>query len=388
MPSLPLVGIRVISLAEQYPGPFATMLLSDLGADVVSIERPDGGDPTRRFGPFHASMARGKRSVALDLKSDRGRGAARTLIDGSDAVIEGFRPGTIERLGLGYEAVRQTNPRLVYVSISGFGQSGPYRDRTGHDLTYQAEAGMLHEHMPPAPPPAPPSLALGDLAAGLMAAQAVLVGIVARQRTGCGTYVDVSMLDCLVSLLSTHLGPVLNQAGPPGFPYEPAYGVFVTSDGQHVAIGIAHEDHFWRAFCDATGLVVYRDLSATARRHAHAHLDPITRRVIGTRTASEWEDILTRADVPFGRVRSLDDVALSPQVKAREMLTAVPGADDIYVRQPLRFAPDEAPGPRRGVPALGEHTAEVLAEAGVSPEDIAALVSAARVSAAASAQTP
>jgi crotonobetainyl-CoA:carnitine CoA-transferase CaiB-like acyl-CoA transferase len=373
MPSLPLDGIKIVSLAEQYPGPFATMLLSDLGADVVAVERPDGGDPTRAFGPFYASMARGKRSVALDLKTNRGRNAARTLLDRSDALIEGFRPGTLQRLGLGYYTLRESNPGLVYVSISGFGQSGPYRDRTGHDLTYQAEAGMLYEHLPPAPPPAPPSLALGDLAAGLMAAQAVLVGIVARQRTGVGTYVDVSMMDCLVSLLSAHIGPVVNQAGEAGFPYEPGYGVFATSDGEHIAIGVAHEDRFWQALCDVTGLLSFRDLSAPARRQAGAPIDQALRAVIRTRTADEWEEALTDADVPFGRLRALEDVAESPQVKAREMLTTVPGFDEVYVRQPLRFADGAAPGPRRGVPALGEHTAEVLAEAGVSSEDIAAL---------------
>jgi crotonobetainyl-CoA:carnitine CoA-transferase CaiB-like acyl-CoA transferase len=389
VPSLPLDGIRIVSLAEQYPGPFATMLLSDLGADVVAIERPDGGDPTRAFGPFYASMARGKRSVALDLKTDRGRDAARTLLDRSDALIEGFRPGTLQRLGLGYDTLRESNPGLVYVSVSGFGQTGPYRDRTGHDLTYQAEAGMLYEHVPPAAVPAPPSLALGDLAAALMAAQAVLVGIVARHRSGLGTYVDVSMMDCLVSLLTTHLGPVVNRAEGPGFPYEPGYGVFATSDHEHIAIGVAHEDRFWRALCDVTGLVSYRDLSASGRRRACAPIDQALRGVIKARTADEWEDALTGADVPYGRLRTLADVAESPQVKARELLATVPGLDEVYVRQPLRFAGGEAPGPRRGVPGLGEHTAEVLTEAGVDPDDIAALTSlATRAAATATAAKP
>ena len=187
---LPLAGVRVISLAQQYPGPFATMVLADLGADVVLVERPGTGDPARAFPGFFHALARGKRSVALDLKCDAGRAAMRQLIAGAGVLLEGFRPGTMTRLGLGPEVLLHDQPGLVYVSISGFGQTGPHRARPGHDLTYQAEAGMLYEHLPPSPPPRAPALALGDLSAGMFAVQAVLLGLVGQSRTGRGGYYD------------------------------------------------------------------------------------------------------------------------------------------------------------------------------------------------------
>jgi crotonobetainyl-CoA:carnitine CoA-transferase CaiB-like acyl-CoA transferase len=363
--ALPLTGIRILSLAHQYPGPYATMLLSDLGADVVLVERPDGGDPARAFAGFHAALARGKRSIAVDLKHPDGLSAFRRLCEGSDVLLEGFRPGVMDRLGLGPAQLRSD---LVYVSISGFGQTGPFRDRPGHDLTYQAEAGMLYEHLPPAPAPPPPSLALGDLVAALLATQSVLLGLFQRERKGGGSHLDVSMMDGLVSLLAAHIGPVVNGTGPAGFPYEPGYGVFATSDGQYVALGVAHEDHFWRSLCDVTDMAADRDLSSPQRFRDHRRLTDQLAAALKTRTRRDWVKILTAADVPFGEVRDLRDAAASPQVVARRMLT-----EDGHVRQPLTID-GTGPGPRAGVPRLGEHTAEVLAEAGFSPASIDAMI--------------
>lgn len=368
----PLDGVRILSVAEQYPGPYATALLADLGADVVVVERPAGGDPTRAFPAFHASLARNKRSVALDLKSDAGRDAFVRLAGRADAVVEGFRPGTMARLGLDRAALGAVHPGLVYVSISGFGQTGPNRDRTGHDLTYQAEAGMLGEHLPPAPPPEPPSLALGDLAAGLFAVQAVLVGLVARQRTGTGTGVDVSMVDGLVSLLGAHVGPVVNGTGPAGFPYEPGYGVFVTADGVHLAVGVAHEDRFWRALCAVTGLDDEAGLRSPERFADHGRLRGRLAAAIAARPVDEWERALAAADVPYGRVRGLDEVADTAQVRDRGLLVDL-GAAGRHVRQPLVFD-GQGPGPTAGPPALGAHTVEVLAEAGLDRAEIDALL--------------
>lgn len=371
---LPLAGVRVISLAQQYPGPFATMVLADLGADVVLVERPGTGDPARAFPGFFGALARGKRSVALDLKCDAGRAAMRRLIAGAGVLLEGFRPGTMTRLGLGPEVLLHDQPGLVYVSISGFGQTGPHRARPGHDLTYQAEAGMLYEHLPPSPPPRAPALALGDLSAGMFAVQAVLLGLVGQSRTGRGGYYDISMADCLTTLLAAHAGPVLNASGPPGFPYEPGYGVFVTSDGEYLALGIAHEDPFWRALCDVTGLEADRDLDASARRAEHERLAGLLSAAIARRSAAEWEKILSAADVPYGRVRSLADLPGTAQSKARGLFTSPDGPTGaVNVRQPL-VIDGTAPGPARGAPALGEHTVQVLHEAGLAADAIAGLV--------------
>ena len=374
--TLPLEGVQIISLAHQYPGPFATMMLSDLGADVVVVEGPDRGDPTRAFPPFHSALARGSRSIALDLKSDGGREALRLLLRDADALLEGFRPGAMARLGLDATAVRRDYPQLVYVSISGFGQTGPNRHRSGHDLTYQAEAGMLYEHLPPAPPPPAPSLALGDLSAGMFAAQAVLVGLYQRSGTGRGCTIDVSMVDCLSTLLTCHTGPVVNGTGSPGFPYEPGYGVFVTSDDAHLALAVAHENHFWRALCDLTGLITERNLDSAGRFLNHARLRSELQTTIATRPLAEWQRLLTDADVPFGRLRSLEELPDTPQSTARGTFAGPldsPSGPTVHVRQPL-VLDGRAPRPRRGTPALGEHTVEVLARAGMDEDTISALL--------------
>lgn len=371
--SLLLDGVRVLSLAHQYPGPYATMLMSDLGADVVLVERPDGGDQARAFPGFHNSLARGKRSIALDLKSEQGRELLLTLVKQTDVVVEGFRPGTMDRLGIGQRVLTEVRPELVYVSVSGYGQTGPYAARPGHDLTYQAEAGMLYEHAASAQPPEAPALELGDLIAGLLTVQAVLGGLLRREREHRGAVLDVSMFDGLVSLLTTHLGPVVNDEGPPGFPYEPGYGVFQARDGALLALGVAHEDHFWRELCVVTGLDADRDLTAAERFGDHERLRCALQTALSRRTGAEWEKLFDAHDVPYGRVRSLEEAAQSPHTRARGLLHEVLGSGESrqYVRQPLGID-GAGPGPRGGVPKLGEHTVEVLSDAGVSGALIAA----------------
>lgn len=361
--TLPLEGVRVLSLAHQYPGPYATMLLADLGADVVLLENPAGGDPARSAAPgFHSALGRGKRSVALDLKRPEARPAVEALLGRADALLDGFRPGTLERIGLGQAELAQRHPHLVYAAISGYGQDGPYAGRPGHDVTYQAEAGMLADALSAADIPPPPPLAVGDLLAGLLATQAVLLGLLRRDRAGCGSMMDVSMVDGLVSLLAAHIGPVVNGTGPAGFPYEPGYGLFRTADEQLIALGVAHEDHFWRALCDATGMVADRDLASPQRFAAHERLRGELTEALRARTAAECERVFTAADVPFGLVRSLTGTATSPQLVAREMLQPV--GEHHYVRQPL-VVDGARPGPRGEPPELGEHTAEVLTEVGL-----------------------
>jgi crotonobetainyl-CoA:carnitine CoA-transferase CaiB-like acyl-CoA transferase len=358
----PLAGIRVISLAEQYPGPFATMLLADLGADVILVERPNGGDPTRAYPGFFDSMARGKRSITLDLKTDDGRAQLWELVGTADVLLEGYRPGTMAKLGFGPETVLGRFAHLLYVSISGYGQTGPNRSRAGHDLTYQAEAGMLYEHLPPAPPSPPPTLALGDLAAAMFAVQGVLTGLLRRGDTGVGGLVDVAMVDCLTTMLAAHAGPVLNRTGPAGFPYEPGYAVFVTADAEYLALGVAHEDHFWRALCDVTGLDDERGLTAPARLADHRRLHGLLSAAVLGQPAAHWERVLGAADVPYGRVRRLEELPDTPQNLAREMFTAADGLTGaVHVRQPVVFD-GAAPGPDRAVPKLGEQTSEILRE--------------------------
>jgi crotonobetainyl-CoA:carnitine CoA-transferase CaiB-like acyl-CoA transferase len=371
----PLAGVRLLSLAEQYPGPYATTLLADLGVDVINVERPAGGDPTRAFPGFWESLARGKRSVALDLKTAGGRAAFATMVTGADAVLEGYRPGAAARLGVDYETLRQVNDRLVYVSVSGFGQDGPYRDRPGHDLCYQALAGTLYGQLAGDEPPRPSTVELGDLTAGLLTVQAVLLGLVRRDRDGHGSYLDVSVFDGLVSLLTAHLGPVLNGTGTPGFPHEPGYAVYRTSEGALLALGVAHEDQFWRRLCALAGLDSEQDLSSAQRLADRTRLSGLLAARIATRTFAQWERLLTEADVPHSAVHDLAGVAADPHTASRGLLMQAgpPGAERRFVRQPL-VVDGVGWGPQSGAPALGQHTTDVLSEAGLDDQAIAALL--------------
>lgn len=359
---LPLAGIRVISLAEQYPGPYATLLMADLGAEVILVERPGIGDPARQFPAFHAALNRGKQSVALDLKSDDGKANLRRLIASADVLMEGYRPGTMARLGFGYEAMAQFNPRLVYVSISGFGQDGPYRDRPAHDISYQALAGFLYRHAEQGSAEDPGGIAVGDLSSGMFATVGTLAALLERAQTGQGKYVDVSMTDGLVSWMSVMLGPVMNGAPLADIGAEPAYGVFKCGDGKLLTLSIAHEDWFWRPLCELLDMADAANLNRAGRV---AQGDALRRRVgaaLATRTRAEWAERLVAAGIPWGPVNTLDEVAADPHFRARGLFREVVGNDGArhyHVAQPLIFS-GEHPGPRSGVPGLGEHTTQVL----------------------------
>jgi crotonobetainyl-CoA:carnitine CoA-transferase CaiB-like acyl-CoA transferase len=374
-----LDGVRVLSLAEQYPGPYATLVLADLGADVIIVERPAGGDPTRGFGPFFEAVNRGKRSVALDLKQPGGRDALLQLARDAAVVIEGFRPGTLDRLGVGYEDIRAVNDSVVFVSISGFGQDGPYRDRAAHDASYQATAGMLWERGAAGEAGPSPSVQVGDLSGAMFALSGTLAALFERERSGRGAYVDVSITDGLVSWMTTALVPVVNRLGPPGFPQEPGYALYRTSDGTLISLGIAHEDWFWRPFCAVAGMDDVAELPSAERLARYDELVQRIEAAMATRTRDDWVAAFDAAGVPFGPVHSLEEVARDPHVQARGLLVEVPadGATParLHVRQPIRFRGFET-GPTRHAPRLGEHTREVLEQAGLSLAEVDELVAA------------
>ena len=362
VPGGPLSGIVVLSLAEQYPGPYATLLMADLGADVILVERPSGGDPARQFPGFYEALNRNKRSVVVDLKSEQGRADLLRLVEAADVLLEGYRPGTMDRLGIGINRLHEVNPRLVIASISGFGQDGPYRDRPAHDLSYQATAGMLHELLPEQRTGPVSQLAIGDLSSGMFAMIGVLAALLQRDRTGKGSHVDVSMTDGLVSWMSTQLVPRLNGQPLAGLEHEPGYGVFRTADGL-ITLSVAHEDWFWKPLCAVLGMDDFATYTATERvANEHALRDRITD-VLATKPRDEWVAILDEAGVPVGPVHSLDEVADDPHVRARGLVVEVPasghGGGRRHVCQPLRFD-GVAYGPTRHVPRLGEHTEEVL----------------------------
>lgn len=362
----PLEGYLVVSLAEQYPGPFATLILGDLGADVVQVERPSGGDPSRIFPGHYAALNRGKRSVALDLKTSEGLEACRALIARADALVEGFRPGVLSRLGLSPSELIRDHPGLVVVSVSGFGQDGPYRDRPAHDLSFQAVAGLLDADAPVMPP-----VALADVAAGLFAAIATLTGLAGRAASGHGGHYDVGMFDALVSFVVTRLVPTANGMPADTLGQDPGYGLFATADGRWISLSIAFEDHFWRALCAELRLEALADVPGPDRVARRDEIRAALSRRIAAEPLTHWERVLPSAGIAYGAVQDLAGLVADPHLQSRDLLQAV--GDRRYLRQPL-VIDGTAPGPRTAVPGLGEHTEEVLREAGVPDATVAAIL--------------
>ncbi|GAA4204135.1 CaiB/BaiF CoA transferase family protein [Microbispora amethystogenes] len=362
----PLAGTRVVTFAAIYQGPYATTLLADLGADVITVERPGTGDTARAQGGMFEALNRGKRSIVLDLKNPADQETARRLAGTADVLVEAFRPGAMERFGLGYPRLSAANPGLVHVSLSGFGQDGPYRDRAGHDLMYQAAAGLLGglPDRPGAVHP-PPELEAGAIVGALYAALGALAGLLGRAVTGRGTHVDLSTHEALLSVMSLRLDPVLNGPGgdaaaAPG--REPGYGLYRCADGRLIALGIGFEDHFWALLCRATGLTAFAGLGQAERLARGDFLAGLLSDALATRPYAEWQEEFDRIGVPAGPVHRLSEVPADPHVRAREVIRTLRGhSPRRYVRQPLRLSAyaEHDPGP---APRLGEHTASLLRE--------------------------
>ncbi len=373
-----LDGLRVIDLTSHLSGPYCSMLLADHGADVIKIERPGEGDDARRMPPFVNGESspfllwnRNKRSVALDLKSGRDRDLCRELAAGADVFLENFKPGTAARLGLGYDDLASLNPRLIYASISGYGQTGPYRERPGFDLMMQAMTGIMSVNGPEDGPPYRLPLAICDIGAGMFAAIGILAALSARARTGKGQHVDTSLHEAGVAfglyeaahLFATGERPKrLGQAHHGGAPYQ----VFRTRDGW-VTIG-PNTQPLWRKFCDAIGRPElardprFKDNPARVanRPSLAALLDP----VLGDNTTAHWVELLNAAGIPVGPVLHYDEVFADPQVKARAMVEELDHPTGGRLRTlgiPVKLS--ATPGRlRRPAPRMGEHTEEVLAE--------------------------
>ena len=364
----PLAGLKVVSLAEQYPGPYATLLLADLGADVVLVERPGIGDPARQLPAFFSALNRNKRSMALDLKTEPGRAALRALVKQSDVMLDGFRPGKLAAQGVGYAQLSAENSGLIYVAISGYGQDGPYRNRTGHDLSYQGLAGLLADQAATGKPGPAPAIPWADVCAALFTTIAVLAAVNGRRITGIGTQVDVSMSDALVSVMTIFLAPLMNGRPLGELIREPAYGAFACGDGRLITISIAHEDWFWTPFCSILGLAGLGRLKGPERIARCAELRGVIAERIATKSIAEWGPLLDAGGIPWGPVNGLEDVTGDPHFQARQLFQTIQGADgtaERHVVQPLKFG-EFVSRIVRPAPALGEHTEELLRLLGVN----------------------
>jgi crotonobetainyl-CoA:carnitine CoA-transferase CaiB-like acyl-CoA transferase len=382
---LPLAGVRVLDLTRLLPGPFATLALADLGADVVKVEEPGGGDWLRHLAPhagevsaaFHA-LNRNKRSVALDLRRPEGVAAFLRLARRADVVVESFRPGVLDRLGAGWEALRRESPRIVLCSITGHGQDGPYARRAGHDLGYLALSGVLAANGTPEAP-LPPGVQLADLAGGAWPAVAgILAALVRRAATGEGGHVDVSMTEGALAMLTLPLGIAWARGTPIARGREllsggaACYGVYRTKDGRFVALA-ALEPKFFAAFCAGVGRPELVDRQHEAPQDAlRAELAGI----FSARTFAEWAAFAEAHDACVAPVLEGDEPRADPQLRARGAFVEVPtpweGRAMPGVACPVRLR-DAGESPLRPAPRLGEHGGEVLGEAGFEAAEIAAL---------------
>jgi crotonobetainyl-CoA:carnitine CoA-transferase CaiB-like acyl-CoA transferase len=374
-----LTGVKVIDLSLFLPGPHLTMMMADHGADVIKVEPYDGGEPGRRIGlaedgetVFFRNTHRGKRSLRLNLKHPEGRAILLDLAAGADVLVESFRPGVVDRLGIGYAALSERAPQLVYCSISAFGQTGRYRDRPAHDLAVQSLAGLVSVNLGPDDRPAMPGVPAADMAGSLMALSGILMALLRRTVTGRGDHLDIAMHDALLAWTANVMGPVFAEGRPPIPKQERTWGgnafyhLYETSDGQWLALG-ASEPKFAEAFLAKAGrtdLAPYAHLPPGQQGPLIAYLDGLIRE----RTLADWLTWLDGVDVAYAPVRSLADAITDPNTAERRMVL-VDDRGRRHLGVPIRFAREPA-HPQLTAPSFGEHTEQIMAGLGFDKADI------------------
>lgn len=406
-----LAGIKVLDLSRVLAGPWATQMLADLGADVIKVERPEAGDDTRHWGPpflkdehgndtreasYFTACNRNKRSITVDMAHPEGQALLRKMAAEADVVVENFKVGGLKQYGLGYDSLKTLNPRLIYCSITGFGQEGPYAERAGYDLMVQAMCGLMsitgHADDQPGGGPLKVGVAVIDVFTGLYASNAILAAINARDSartgTGQGQYIDMALLDVGMAVLANQAAGFLATGKAPGragniHPSLAPYQDFRSSDG-NVLLAIGNDGQFAR-FCAAAGKPEWaqdsRFATNTARVQNRPALLALMEPLMRTRTTAEWIALLEDKAVPCGPINTIAQAFDDPQVQARGIRKALPrdAGDGIAqiatVASPMRLSATPV-SYRNAPPALGQHTQQVLQELGLSPEEITALQSA------------
>ena len=396
----PLSNVRVLDLSRVLAGPWCTQLLADLGAEVIKIERPQGGDDTRTWGPpylrndageetiesaYFLSANRGKQSVTLDLAHSEGQALAHQLIARADVLIENFKVGDLARFGLGYEQLRAQYPRLVYCSITGFGQNGPLRDSPGYDFIAQAMGGLMSitgaRDDQPGGGPQKVGVAVADVTTGLYACVAILAALAHREQTGAGQYIDLALLDVQVAILANvNMNYLVTGRAPQRQGNAHAnivpYQVFDAADGQLV-LAIGNDAQFAR-FCQAAGCELHRDARFVTNAQRVQHRDaltPLLVNILRQRSVAAWVSLLTPLGIPVGPINDLAQVFAHPQVQHRGMALQLPHAAagaTPSVANPIRYSATPIVY-REGPPTLGQHTAEVLSDLGVTAAQLAEL---------------
>lgn len=383
----PLSSLKVLDFSTLLPGPFGTMIFADWGAEVVRIESPTRPDMVRMLPPqdngvsaAHSFLNRSKKSLALDLKKTEGVEVVKQLVKDYDVVIEQFRPGVMDRLGVGYDALKEVNPGLIYCSITGYGQTGPYKNRAGHDLNYLSIAGITGYNGRKSSGPAPINVQVADVAGGSYhCVMSVLAAVVHRQQTGEGQYIDVSMTDAAFSMHALTAPPALVGGTEPELESTQLnggtfYDCYETKDGRYFSVG-GLEPQFFAQFCQALGHPEWAGKGLALNEEIQSGLKKDIADVMKTKTFAEWQEVFAALDSCTEPVLSFSEACRHPQIQARDLLVEVPVAGDDTQQQlasPVKFTGTQPEYKHTGA-ALGAHTDDVLAGAGMSAEQISEL---------------
>lgn len=376
-PAGPLAGVTVVDLTRVLAGPYCTMVLADLGARVIKVESPKGGDDSRHFGPFIAgksayfmSLNRGKESIALDLKAPADKAHFESLLEGADVLVENFRGGTMEKLGYGFEALHPRFPRLIYAAASGFGHTGPYRERPAYDMVVQAMGGVMSLTGHPGAPPTRVGTSIGDVTAGLFTAIGVLAALHARQASGKGMKIDVAMLDCQVAILENAIARYAATGQVPGplgarHPSITPFDAFATADG-HIVISAGNDVLFasMAKVIGRPGLAADERYSTNDKRTRNAGaLKADIEAALAARDSRAWLDALEKAGVPCGPINDVAHVLADPQVAARNMVVTAKDEAAGPVRMagnPIKMSAYPDPPTRAPAPDLDADRARIL----------------------------
>ncbi|QQK80298.1 CoA transferase [Salicibibacter cibi] len=379
-----LDGIRILDLTRLLPGPYCTMLMGDYGAEVIKVEQPVIGDYGRNTDPFiegystrHLVLNRNKKSVTLDLKSEEGKEIFKNLAKDADVIIEGFRPGVMNKLGLSYEQISALNPGIIYCSITGYGQDGPYNQLAGHDINYIGYSGVLGLIGEKNGQPIVPGVQIADIGGGsLMSLAGVLMALLHKERTGQGQYVDISMMDGVLSWLSGVAGGYLAAGDKPKrgetrlSGQKACYGVYETKDGKYLSVG-ALEEKFWKRLCQLLEKEDFID-RLSAPEEEQQEMKQELQRIFLEKNQQEWLNLLKEDETCVGPVHDIDEVFADPQVIAREMMIESEHPALGMLKQigfPIKFSTEKG-DIRRNAPDLGEHNHELFGELGYSPAGI------------------
>jgi len=369
----PLEGIKILDLSTQVPGPFCSMILADLGADVIKIENTDAiGDQTRLLPYLFNQVNRNKKSICLNLKLSEAQKIFYKLAEKADVIIEGFRPGVCRKLNIDYTTIKEINPRILYCSITGYGQEGPYKNKPGHDINYLGYSGLLSLEGDLKESSKISAIPLADLAGSMFAAMSILAALIQRDKTGIGQYLDVSMTASAFSLIGASISAGLKDEKESESLYIPHYGVFKTKDDKFLTLGIIHEEHFWKNLCSVIDMGDLAELdlfNRIARRH---EIIARLQNTFITLNRNEWIIILDDADVPCGPAYSIEESYYDPQILHRQSVWEMNHAPEGKMKLrafPVNFSESvtrkDLPPPPQGM-----HTQEIMLDLGYAKEEI------------------